>query len=100
PIDVVYNGAQPEFVVEYQEISERVWDDNEIQVVDYFDFWPDPRGYDIDSCRFVFQREWLSREQIEHKLPCSKKQVSGVCFLLTGRRSILFPASRTGVMSA
>jgi len=68
PIDVVYNGAQPEFVVEYQEISERVWDDNEIQVVDYFDFWPDPRGYDIDSCRFVFQREWLSREQIEQKL--------------------------------
>src|SRR5690606_25345486 len=46
PIDVAYNGAQPEFVVEYQEISERVWDDNEIQVVDYFDFWPDPRGYD------------------------------------------------------
>ena len=68
PIDVAYNGAQPEFVVEYQEISERVWDDNEIQVVDYFDFWPDPRGYDLDSCRFVFQREWLSREQIEHKL--------------------------------
>src|SRR5690606_26933458 len=68
PIDVVYNGAQPEFVVEYQEISERVRDDNEIQVVVYFDFWPDPRGYDIDSCRFVFQREWLSREQIEHKL--------------------------------
>lgn len=68
PIDVAYNGAQPEFVVEYQEISERVWDDNEIQVVDYFDFWPDPKGYDLDSCRFVFQREWLSREQIEHKL--------------------------------
>ena len=44
------------------------WDDNEIVNVDFFDFWPDPRGRDIDSCRFVFHREWATRKEVEEKL--------------------------------
>ena len=50
------------------EKEETVWDDNEIQLVDFFDFWPDPRGTDIDSCRFVFQRERVTRPELEAKL--------------------------------
>lgn len=47
---------------------ETTWDDNEIVNIDYFDFWPDPKGRDLDSCRGVFHREWLTREQLESKL--------------------------------
>lgn len=44
------------------------YDDNELQFVDYYDFWPDPRGTDLDSCRFVFQREWATEDQLKEKL--------------------------------
>lgn len=50
------------------ETNEAVWDDNEIQVVDWWDWWGDPRGSDIDSCRYCFQREWVTRDQLESKL--------------------------------
>lgn len=55
-------------VMSVEEVDEVAWDDNEIVNVDFFDFWPDPRGRDLDSCRFVFQREWLLREQLEQRL--------------------------------
>lgn len=51
-----------------QESEEVVWDDNEVQLVDWWDFWGDPAGHDIDSCRFVFQREWMTRDKLESKL--------------------------------
>lgn len=60
-----------------QDIEDVIWDDNELVNVDYFDFWPDPRGHDIDSCRFVFQREWLTQEQIEEKLMVLERAGSG-----------------------
>lgn len=60
-----------------QEVEVTEWDDNEIVNVDYFDFWPDPRGTDLDSCRFVFQREWSTKEQIESKLELLKETGSG-----------------------
>ncbi|HIE12960.1 MAG TPA: hypothetical protein EYP63_06000 [Desulfotomaculum sp.] len=44
------------------------YDDNEVKYIDYFDFWPDPRGTDIDSCRFVFVREYLTKRQLEEKM--------------------------------
>ncbi len=47
---------------------ETAWDDNEIQYVDFFDFWPDPRGTDLDTCRGVFQREWITEEDLLHKM--------------------------------
>lgn len=55
----------PVTVMQTVEEETVVWDDNDIQNVDFFDFWPDPRGYDLDSCRFVFHREWLRRSEIE-----------------------------------
>lgn len=45
-----------------------VWDDNELVNIDWFDFWPDPKGRDIDSCRAVFHREVCTREELERKL--------------------------------
>lgn len=45
-----------------------IWDDNEIQVVDFFDFWVDPRASSLEDARFVIQREFMSREDIENKL--------------------------------
>lgn len=50
------------------ESEQVVWDDNEFTNVDYFDFWPDPRGRDIDTARFVFHREWLTRDALEERL--------------------------------
>jgi len=64
------------------EVPYTVWDDNEIKNVDFFDFWPDPRGQDIDSCRFVFQREWLNEEQIQDKLAVLHEAGIGTVFPL------------------
>jgi len=79
-LEVAYNNAEPEFENVWQEYDEKVWDDNEIQVVDYFDFWPDPKGKDIDSCRFVFQREWLTEEQLIDRLVMLEEAGFGQAF--------------------
>lgn len=47
---------------------EAIWDDNEIKNIDFFDFWPDPKGTDLDDCRGVFQREFITYEQLIEKL--------------------------------
>ena len=62
---------------EVREIQKVVWDDNEIVNIDYFDFWPDPHGQDVDSCRYVFQREWLTKEQIQARLELYDETGSG-----------------------
>jgi hypothetical protein len=66
---------QVKWVEEEVEAVER--DDNDIQVVDFFDFWPDPRGKDIDSCRFVFQREWCTERELRDKLELLKRVGGG-----------------------
>mgnify|MGYP001226706700 CR=1 FL=1 len=68
-IEVDSNGL-PQLVQQLaiQETEQVVWDDNEISLVDYWDFWADPRGRDIDNCRFVFHREWLTRDALEERL--------------------------------
>jgi hypothetical protein len=52
---------------EFEEEEETVWDDNEIQNVDWFDFWPDARGrnYNPDTWRHCWCRDWMTRSQIE-----------------------------------
>ena len=67
--------GQPMTQLVVMESEEPVWDDNEIQLVDFFDFWPDPLGHDIDSCRYVFQREWMTREQIEARLAVLEQEM-------------------------
>jgi hypothetical protein len=54
----------------YQAIRsrEKIWDDNEITNIDFFDFWPDPKGTDIDDCRFVWQREFITYEDLVQML--------------------------------
>lgn len=64
------------------EVPHVVWDDNEIKNVDFFDFWPDPRGQDLDSCRFVYQREWLNEEQLEDRLAIMHESGIGTVFPL------------------
>jgi len=51
-----------------QESLNTVWDDNEINNVDFFDFWIDPRGTNLDTARFVFHREWVTEEQLIQRL--------------------------------
>src|SRR5690606_10890162 len=72
-----YTG-QPVTQLVVVEQTEPEWDDNELQVVDFFDFWVDPKGHDVDSCRFVFQREWLTREQIEAYLSVLEDEMASV----------------------
>lgn len=60
-----------------EETEETIWDDNEIQNVDWFDFWPDARGRNSnpDSWRHCWYRDWMTRNQIEQHL--KKMQEAG-----------------------
>lgn len=75
--------GQPIVTTEMQviETPEIAWDDNELVNIDYFDFWPDPRGRDVDSCRFVFHREWMTREQIEERMEVLYQAGAGEVFV-------------------
>lgn len=61
-----------------QEAVER--DDNDIQVIDFFDFWPDPRGRCIDSSRFVFHREWLTEKELRDRLELLRRAGGGTVY--------------------
>jgi hypothetical protein len=76
------NPMQPlmQEIVEIIEQPEVAWDDNELSVIDYYDFWPDPRGHNVDSCRFVFHRDWMTREQIEEKLMVMERAGNGTVY--------------------
>lgn len=67
-------------VTEIIEQKEVAYDDNEIVNIDFYDFWPDPKGQCIDSCRYVFHREWLSREDIEEKILVLERANGGQAF--------------------
>lgn len=68
PVLDAVTGALVGLAVVETTSEETVWDDNELNLVDFFDFWPDPRGRDLDSCRFVFQREFATAKEIEERL--------------------------------
>lgn len=61
-------GPMVQIQNQHQESINTVWDDNEINNVDFFDFWVDPRGTNLDTARFVFHREWLTEQQLIHRL--------------------------------
>ncbi len=65
--------------IEMQEETQEAieYDGNDIQPIDFFDFWPDPRGKDIDSCRFVFHREWCTEKELKDRLELLKKAGGG-----------------------
>ena len=56
------------------------WDDNEINNIDFFDFWPDPQASSLDECRGVFHREWLTREDLEQRLDFLNNLGEGVIY--------------------
>ena len=55
-------------VYQVVENLESIWDDNEIVNIDYFDFWPDPKATDLDDCRGVFQREFVTFDELMQML--------------------------------
>ena len=57
-----------------------VYDDNEIKNVDFFDFWPDPRGTNLDNMRFCFHREWLTKDELKDYLTWMEKVKAGTVF--------------------
>jgi len=70
--EVIQTQFGPQFSGKYvhqiRESRETIWDDNEIVNVDFFDFWGDPRGSDIDNARGVFQREFITYERLLRRL--------------------------------
>jgi hypothetical protein len=65
PIMVQRESGQYELVDE----DTPVWDNNEITLIDWWDFWPDARGEnDPDSWRYCFHREWMTKREIEEYL--------------------------------
>jgi len=73
-------GPQLQWTNQMREELSAVWDDNEIAIVDYFDFWPDPRGTNIDNARGVFQREWVTEEQLVNIVKWLMKLPDGQIF--------------------
>lgn len=67
-------GIEVEAVIEKKATT---YDDNNINYVDYYDFWPDPRGTDLDNSRFCFHREWSTEAELKEKLAVLEKAGSG-----------------------
>jgi hypothetical protein len=67
---------------EVVETEEAVWDDNELQNIDFFDFWPDPRAVEcnVDNCRFAFVREWMTWEDLQEYLDVLREHSDGTVF--------------------
>jgi len=57
-----------------------IWDDNELQNVDYFDFWSDPDRSFLDSARGVFHREWLTEEELFQALEWLRQLGEGTIY--------------------
>jgi len=72
-----------EYGVEIEGVVEKLittFDDNDLVYIDYFDFWPDPRGTDIDNCRFVFSREWATESELKTKLEILERAGGGAVY--------------------
>jgi len=70
-------GIEVDAVVERPAVT---YDDNDVQYVDYYDFWPDPRGTDLDNSRFVFHREWCTESELRAKLEVLDRAGSGTVY--------------------
>ncbi|MEW6045002.1 MAG: hypothetical protein AB1609_00735 [Bacillota bacterium] len=75
-------GVEPVPTVVTEEVEQESveYDDNDIHSVDYFDFWPDPRGRDLDTCRFVFHREWCTERELRDKLELLRRAGGGTVY--------------------
>jgi hypothetical protein len=72
--------GQPATQLVEQDVDSVLYDDNELNIPAWEDMWWDPRGKDIDTCRFIFQREYLTQEQIKSTLELLKKANTGGTF--------------------
>lgn len=72
----------PRIVYDLVETLETAWDDNEVTNVDFSNFWIDPRGTNIDNARFCFQREWMTRDDLENLQQVLAASQSGDVFQL------------------
>ena len=72
-----------EMTMEIEDVTLTEWDDNELLYVDWFDFWRDPRGRgcELDRDRFVFNREWMTQEELEGYLQILKDQDAGTVWM-------------------
>lgn len=57
--------------------EEVVYDDNDITIVDWWDWWPDPFGRDIDHCRYCFERVLMTWRELEEYLGMLQELGSG-----------------------
>jgi hypothetical protein len=62
------------------ESEETIWDDNEINNVDFFDFWGDPDSTNIDDARAVFHREWITKKRLREKLELLQNIGDGIVY--------------------
>ena len=77
-----FGNIIPRIEMQVIEQLETAWDDNEIINVDFFDFWIDPKATNIDNARFVYQREIVTRGQIEDLMVTLSESQSGDVFQL------------------
>lgn len=72
----------PRIEMQLIEQLETAFDDNEVINVDFGDFWIDPKGTNIDNARFCYQREMVTRGQLEDLLMILAESRSGDVFRL------------------
>lgn len=78
PFGPQYTGKNTYQIVEN---LETVWDDNEIVNIDFFDFWPDPKGTCLDTCRAVFHREFMTFDELCNKLDFLRWLNEGIVYV-------------------
>lgn len=71
--------------VEFEEDSV-VWDDNEVRHIPWGNFWWDPQGSDLDSCRYVFQRTYETESDIKARIDLLKERGKGEAYELDWER--------------
>ena len=74
-----YTGRYVWDTVESREI---VYDDNDINNIDFFDFWPDPEAKDIESSRGCFHREYITLQELENRYNQLSRLEEGVLYEL------------------
>lgn len=62
----MFNIEHPMFKIGYgeEEVMQKLYDAPMFKLVDIFDFWVDPQGYDIESARYIIHRDYLTEKEL------------------------------------
>lgn len=80
PVRDQYGSFTGQWAWDIVESTEVTWDDNEVNNVDFFDFWGDPDNTTIKDARGVFHREWSTVEDTKKQLDLLARVGDGIVY--------------------